>query len=65
MASNTVPSVPRAPPGQAPPTWRKRLISAVDRLLDKHLEAAHRGAEHDDRPRKEQSIRPGLLFLSE
>ena len=65
MASNTVPSVPRAPPGQARPTWRKRLISAVDRLIDEHLEAAHCGGEQDHGARKGQSIRPGLLFLTE
>jgi len=30
MASNTVPSVPSTDPGQARPTWRKRLISDVE-----------------------------------
>jgi hypothetical protein len=65
MASNTVPSVPSTDPGQARPTWRKRLISAVDRLIDQHIEAAHRGAAQDHGPRKGQSIRPGLMFLTE
>ena len=65
MASNTVPSVSSTDPGQARPTWRKHLISAVDRFIDQYIEAAHRGAEQDQRPRKGQSIRPGLMFLTE
>ena len=65
MASNTVPSVSSTDPGQARPTWRKRLISAVDRFIDKHIEAAHRGAEQDQRPHMGQSVRPSLIFLTE
>jgi len=65
MASNTVPSVPCTNPGQARPTWRKRLVGAVDRLIDQHIEAARRRAEQYEWSRQGRSIRPSLMFLTE
>ena len=65
MASKIVTSVPSTSPGQARLSWRKRLIGAVDRLIDRWIEAAEHAAEQDRQQNKVPSIRPNLVFLTE
>jgi hypothetical protein len=62
MASNTVNSISS---GQARLSWRKRLIGALDRFIDRQVKAAEHVTERDRQQRKVLGIRPSLVFLTE
>ena len=62
MASNTVPSVKSTGPGQVRLPWPQRVAGAVDRFLDRRVEAARQAT---DQPNQAPEIRPSLIVLSE
>ncbi len=62
MASNTVTPTNS---GHVRLSWRKRLIGALDRFIDRQIKVAEHVKERDRQQHKGPGIRPGLVFLTE